>query len=228
MKNKSFILPITKNTFRIVDFMQDRLTITGHLRRKELLSERVRTLNNLVWLFISTVLALSKPYSCNVLMFFILTLPIYRLWEIFIINIWMFVFLQSAEKPNRCTSLEANVRLFILLMVQYATIILMYAFIYKCIFSIFPNSFYTSKELVTPSPSALAWIYHSLGVMTNQSYGIIQPASDLSRSITASQIIFGLSYMLLFISTVLSNFKFYWRTPRKVNFAGDRRLSKKR
>ena len=233
MDHNNFILPITKNAFCIMTFLQNRMTITGYFRRKGLLNERVRTLNNLIWLFLSSQFVIVSAFNSKLFMSIILIFPIYRLWEILIINIWMFVFVQGSEKPERCTALEANVRLFILLMVQYTTIVLIYSFIYSYIFTMMPDSFNMSRGLVASSPSALAWIYHSLGVMTNQSYGIIQPATDLSRIVTASQVIYGLSYMLLFISIVLGNFRFYWHTPRrrtyprKANYTTSRRVQRK-
>lgn len=209
MENEQYKLPSVRIAFKIVDVLQTYTTITGILRKFGIIKPKHKWANtaiNYTWMLAFVVLFPFIKES-----WVLVTLASIRLYETLIINTWMFIFRQSAKKPNNTTTdLENNIRLFILLLVQFMTTVILYAYLYRYTYITFPGSFVLEKAIIPSFPSGVAWIYHSLGIMTNQAYGFIQPSADISRVLTMSQVVYGLFYILLFISNILSSFNFRW------------------
>ena len=218
MEIKDCKLPLVKLLYSIINFLQCYTTSTGYLRKRGIITPKRKwaiTLINFIWLTFALVLSFFQVAN-RTLGWFLLACSIFRLWEILIINVWLFVFKQSAMKPNKTANDQENdIRLFILLIIQYASVVFLYSFVYSFMCSIAPNSFFIAEDLASSSPTAITWLYHSLGIISNESYGFIQPITDFARIVTISEIVFGLIFVLLFISNILSKFRFNWSDAAK-------------
>lgn len=125
-EKNNFKIPIVKIFYSIIDFFQ-KMTTT-YLIRKIIkpknpdLVKKIVTFVNIFWFFLIILEAFFKYTNT-----FIIILMVFRLWEISVINIWIFIFRQSASKIQNSNDNENNIRLFILLLFQYFTIILIFA-----------------------------------------------------------------------------------------------------
>lgn len=208
-EKNNFKIPIVKISYFIIDFFQ-KITTT-YLIRKIIkpknpdLVKKIVTFVNVFW-FLLIILELFFKYTHPL----VVILMVFRLWEISIINIWMFIFKQGASKSQNTNDDENNIRLFILLLFQYFTIILIFSCIYYILFTIDSNNF-----IINSSPnlggSIITWIYFSIVTIATTGYGDIFPTTSIAKVSTISEILFGMLFVLLFITNILSKMNFSWR-----------------
>lgn len=209
-KTPKFKIPIVNILYIIINFLQ-LITTTSlfWLNRKKNpdLFKKFVTFVNLFW-FSFVILVLFFKWTHPIIVFLI----IFRLWEIFIINVFMFLFRQGASKSADTDDYENNLRLFILLVFQYITMILIFAAIYYNIFTYSADSFIIGSN--RPG-SILTWVYFSTVTIATIGYGDISPLSGLAKISTISEILFGMFFILIFVTNILSNIKFCWSNNTK-------------
>lgn len=154
-------------------------------------TQRLATFANLSWLIFITLELIFKWTHPIVII-----LMVFRLWEIVVINIWIFVFKQGASKSENTEDIENNVRLFILLLFQYFTIILMFASIYYILFVTDLNNF-TINSGNDYGYSIITWIYFPIITIATTGYGDIFPVTNIARISTSLEILLGMFFILI-------------------------------
>jgi hypothetical protein len=206
-KQESFKIPLVRVSYTIVNFLQ--YITTTYLIKKFVDKGKTK---NLFKSIVSGVVLFWLVFALLVLVFkstfFIRILFIFRLWEVLIINTWMFLFRQAASKVSNTESSENDIRLFILLVFQYITIILFYASFYFSLYTSDISNFSVGSQI---AGSVFTWLYFSVITIATVGYGDITPVSILAKLVTISEILFGMFFILLFITTILSKIKFNWK-----------------
>jgi hypothetical protein len=206
-KKESFEISLVQVSYAIINFLQ--YITTTSLIKKFIDKDNTKDLFKSI---VTGVVLSWSVFALLVLIFkstlFIRILFILRLWEILIINTWMFLFRQTASKVSNTESYENDIRLFILLVFQYITIILMYASFYFSVYTCDPSSFSVGSQT---TGSVFTWLYFSIVTIATVGYGDITPVSVLAKLVTISEILFGMFFVLLFVTNILSKIKFNWK-----------------
>lgn len=205
--------PIVKLFNQIFYYFQ-KLTLTYFLReifkKKNYNFKSFISLYVTLWLLIViSIIILYYKITNIIFLYILLFFLIYRVWEIVIINFWLFVFIQKATPLNKHNSQkEEKIRLLLLLSIQYFTIIIAYAGIYGIINKL--KGLFFNIEI----NNIITLIYFSTATITTGGYGDIHPPSDniLFQAIVVSEIMVGLLFILIFLSTVLSDLKLIQKT----------------
>ncbi|MDP4146977.1 MAG: ion channel [Bacillota bacterium] len=207
MQKNEFKIPLIRLLYAVISFFQ-LLTTTFLIKylsekyKKSNIGMGIVTFVNLFWFAFIIITIVFDWGNIN-----IIYLMIFRLWEIFIINIWLFIFRQGASKVEHTEKSENNLRLFILLLIQYFTMMLIFSLINKAIFSLNNNSFMVNRLTTN---NAITWIYYSVVTITTVGYGDITPVSNIAKMSSISEILFGMFFVLLFITNIIGELKFIW------------------
>jgi ion channel len=192
-------IPLIKSLYFVINFLQkftSTFIIKEIFKNKVNLFKGIITALNILW-FIFIIIIL----FFQIINPFIVTLCIFRLWEMFITNVYIF-FREHAKKVSNTLDAENNTRLLTLLMIQYFSIILIYSYIFKCLEKKFDIPFQENPL------SLIDAIYLSIVTIGN---GDIGPIGSLTKIIVISEIFFGALYLVMFISIILSNIKLKWK-----------------
>jgi len=192
----------------LIDLFQRRFTITGWIRY---IYERIQnkpikfpykrlpkefyTLWVLLWLIFFIFIAVKeKPHY--IFSIFIL----YRFWEIFIVNIWLFFIYRQL---GRNTKDPSNVfRIFISLSWQYFTILIGYSVIYRTIYFYNPDLF-----INVTNDNFIVWLYFSMATLTTLGYSGIAPCQNsiLAQITILSEVMMGILFIVLFVGATIAN-----------------------
>ena len=197
-------LPIVKISYFLCNFLR-LITFTGVIRLLLLVTNfykesSFRSFVSVKSLLLFPILIISnmvfKPDSEYFFWF-----NCYILWDVFIINVWIFLFQQSGKSLSEK---DDDIRLIILLFFQFLAVVTAFA-------GIFLFLFYSETDCLSTDaldfPSAF---YYSLVTFTTLGYGEIYPVTNLGRLFIIFELIFGMIFMLLFFSVVLNNLHFKW------------------
>ncbi len=205
LSHNEFESSFVKGFYYVINTLQVVMTISGHVRIwmyalgaktkfKAFVAYRV-ILIFLLLLFLNFQFNNSK---------FVLFLNFFFVWEIFIINFWMFLFRQSAN-PAYNNVKEDNIRLILLLFIQYGSTIISFAGIFTYL------STNTVEFSIVGSDDIFDSIYFSFVTITTLGYGDMVPKGTLTKALVLSELSLGLLFTLLFLNMLLSNFQFKWR-----------------
>lgn len=64
--------------------------------------------------------------------------------------------------------------------------------------------------------SIITWIYFSMVTIATTGYGDIFPITNIARISTIFEILFGMLFVLLFITNIISKMNFNWRDNIKI------------
>ncbi|MHA1499632.1 MAG: exonuclease domain-containing protein [Promethearchaeota archaeon] len=137
----------------------------------------------------------------------------YRLWEILIVNLWMFLFPRESQSISKSRNEENNVRFIFLLIIQYFTLIFCFAGLNRYIYSINSNSF---KEIYDTS---ITWLYHSVVTLTTLGYGDIVPNQGMLKPQISiiCETLFGMLFILLFLNVIIKQLNFRYKIAKDTN-----------
>ena len=193
----------------IVNFLQTIFTASGHFRIWMYGFGLRSKFKGFVTLWVITtffiLIWLNDIHATSKLTLF---LNGFRLWELFIINFWMFLFMQGATSPKvEMKEKESDIRLFLLLVVQYFTVVICFAGIFRYWF--LTRQFFFPVQIKTFD--FMDSIYFSLVTITTLGYGEIYPLTTLGKGLVLIELSFGLFFILLFLTTISSKIKFKWK-----------------
>lgn len=192
--------------YLIVDFLQEHLTITSYIKKliKKGKNDFFGIFLELWAMFWFVLVLILNFFDIKWLMVMIFA---YRIWEILLTNFYLFIFKQGATKKVNSNE-ENEIRLLLLLMIQYFSIILCFSGIYKYLeigFKIYEG------VLI----NGITWIYYSITTITTVGYGDIHPITFYTMLISIIESLSGMFFILLFVNTVLSKFRFIWKEKNK-------------
>ena len=143
----------------------------------------------------------------------IIIFVLYRLWEILIVNLWMFLFKQGSQSISSSGNKEDNIRFIFLLIIQYFTLIFCFAGLNRYIYSINSNSF----EVICDT--SITWLYHSVVTLTTLGYGDIIPNQGIfySQISVICETLFGMLFILLFLSVIIKQMSFRYEIAKDIN-----------
>lgn len=145
----------------------------------------------------------------KVIIYFIL----YRLWEILIVNLWMFLFQGKSQSISKSRNEENNVRFIFLLIIQYFTLIFCFAGLNRYIYSINSNSFKVIYD------TSISWLYHSVVTLTTLGYGDIVPNQGMfyPQISVICETLFGILFILLFLNVIIKQMSFRYEIAKDIN-----------
>ena len=200
--------------YKIFFYLQNYATITGYIRSIfYFLGKKKKFPNFVAYWIILLLIAIVILYLLNVNNVIVLSIFIYRLWEILIVNFWMFLFRQRAQSISTSANNENNIRFIFLLIIQYFTLIFCFAGLNRYIYSINYNSF---KVLYDTS---MTWLYHSVVTLTTLGYGDIVPSQNViySQISVICETLFGMLFILLFLSVIIKQMSFRYEIAKDIN-----------
>ena len=152
-------------------------------------------------------------YFINLNKMIIILFYIYRLWEILIVNIWMFIFLRGSQSISASKNEEDNIRFIFLLIMQYFTLIFSFAVINRYIYFSIPNSFNVLCY------NSMTWLYHSVVTLTTLGYGDIVPNQNTiySQISVVCETLFGMVFILLFLNVIIKQMSFRYENVKDIN-----------
>lgn len=207
LTENKYSLPLVKLSYYFLNVLQNVTTVTGHTRILLYALKKNQKLKSFVsfWVLGSFVISIFGN------IFFASTLQMvafnyFRVYEIFLINFWMFVFRQGATKATGDIQ-ENDIRLFLLLFVQYFTVIFCFSGLYYSQCTVNPLAF-NQPELI----NYIDFVYFSFVTITTLGYGEIFPCCTTTKLLVCIELLAGMLFILLFITTILSKIKFDWRS----------------
>ena len=109
-----------------------------------------------------------------------------------IVNIWLFLVYEKVWFDAK--------RLMILLIFQYLTLWLSFAFIYRTIFLNYPDSF-----IGIQSEGIWTWLYYSMTVLTTLGSNVMPCRNSiLAQSIVMIEVVLGILYVVWFLGATIS------------------------
>ncbi len=200
--------------YKIFFNLQNYLTLSSFIRSLFYFTGNKKKFPNFVpiWIFL-WLIGIIILYFLNVSNAIVLSFFIYRLWEILIVNFWMFLFQQTSQSISASGDKEDNIRFIFLLIIQYFTLIFCFAGLNRCIYSNNSNSF---KVLYDTS---MTWLYHSVVTLTTLGYGDIVPNQNTiySQISVICETLFGMLFILLFLSVIIKQMSFRYETAKDIN-----------
>ena len=205
-ESRKYENPFVRIIYKIFFNLQNYLTISSFIRSIFYFTGNKKRFPNFIpwWIFL-WLIGIIILYFLNVNKAIILFIFIYRLWEIWIVNIWIFIFKRSSQPISATRAYEEkNIRFIFLLVIQYVTIIFCFAGINRYIYSIDSDSFNVFIH------SSMAWLYHSVVTLTTLGYGDIVPNLKLfyPQISIILEILYGMFFILFFISVIINDIRF--------------------
>lgn len=191
--------------FYILNFIQNLFTLSGHIRIWMYAFKQRPAFITFVsfWVILTFIFSFALNYFLkNSLLVNIFNF--YRIFEIFVINLWMFLFRQGATTTYKSNK-EDDIRLFVQLIVQYLTVILCFSGIYRY------QIFHSPCSFNIVSMSYIESVYFSIVTITTLGFGDIYPKGMIARAIVSSEVLIGMFFVLLLFTTVLSKISFSWK-----------------
>jgi len=213
-ESKKYENSFVRIIYKIFFNLQNYLTISSFIRSLFYFTGNKKKFPNFVpiWIFL-WLIGIIILYFLNVNKAIVLSFFIYRLWEILIVNFWMFLFQQKSQSISASGNKEDNIRFIFLLIIQYFTLIFCFAGLNRYIYSINSNSF---KVLYDTS---MTWLYHSVVTLTTLGYGDIVPNQNTiySQISVICETLFGMLFILLFLSVIIKQMSFRYETAKDIN-----------
>ena len=213
-ESKKYENSFVRIIYKIFFNLQNYLTISSFIRSLFYFTGNKKKFPNFVpiWIFL-WLIGIIILYFLNVSNAIVLSFFIYRLWEILIVNFWMFLFQQKSQAISASGNKEDNIRFIFLLIIQYFTLIFCFAGLNRYIYSINSNSF---KVLYGTSTT---WLYHSVVTLTTLGYGDIVPNQNTiySQISVMGETLFGMLFILLFLSVIIKQMSFRYETAKDIN-----------
>lgn len=213
-ESKKYENSFVRIIYKIFFNLQNYLTISSFIRSLFYFTGNKKKFPNFVpiWIFL-WLIGIIILYFLNVSNAIVLSFFIYRLWEILIVNFWMFLFQQKSQAISASGNKEDNIRFIFLLIIQYFTLIFCFAGLNRYIYSINSNSF---KVLYDTSTT---WLYHSVVTLTTLGYGDIVPNQNTiySQISVMGETLFGMLFILLFLSVIIKQMSFRYDTAKDIN-----------
>jgi len=213
-ESKKYENSFVRIIYKIFFNLQNYLTISSFIRSLFYFTGNKKKFPNFVpiWIFL-WLIGIIILYFLNVSNAIVLSFFIYRLWEILIVNFWMFLFQQKSQSISASGNKEDNIRFIFLLIIQYFTLIFCFAGLNRYIYSINSNSF---KVLYDTS---MTWLYHSVVTLTTLGYGDIVPNQNTiySQISVMGETLFGMLFILLFLSVIIKQMSFRYETAKDIN-----------
>jgi hypothetical protein len=194
-----------------IEIAQKYFTVTGWIRtiaprllgKEYLLPKAFYTGWVLFWLF----LILSFSFVVNK---YATLLIVYRFWEMFIVNVWLFLIYRKIGRGRKDPF--DYIRVVISLSWQYLTVLIGYSVIYRIIYFNNVNSFIGIKE-----DSIFTWIYFSMTTVTTLGYGDIYPSQNCRTAQFAviTEVFFGILYIVWFLGAIINKLEMQWSIENK-------------
>ena len=206
--------------YNVFFYLQNYTTFTGYIRsifyfpgNKKISGNKKKFPDFIsLWIIIWLILVVAL-YFLNVNNVIILFIFIYRLWEILIVNFWIFLFQRRSQSISTSRNEEDNIRFIFLLIIQYFTLIFCFAGVNRYIYSINSHSF----DVI--SDSSVTWLYHSVVTLTTLGYGDIVPSQNVvySQISVICETLFGMLFILLFLSVIIKQMSFRYEIAKDIN-----------
>ena len=213
-ESRKYENPFVRKTYKIFFNLQNYLTISSYIRSLFYFTGNKKKFPNFItcWIILLLILIVIL-YLLNVNNVLVLFIFIYRLWEILIVNFWIFLFQRKSQSISTSRNEEDNIRFLFLLIIQYFTLIFCFAGLNRYIYSINSNSF---KVLYDTS---MTWLYHSVVTLTTLGYGDIVPNQNTiySQISVICETLFGMIFILLFLSVIIKQMSFRYETAKDIN-----------
>jgi DNA polymerase III subunit epsilon len=201
--------------YKIIFYLQNYLTISSYVKtfmyrrgNKKLFHRIIVPSWVFIWFFGVIILYFLSANNWITIILFL-----YRLWEIFIINLWMFVFQRSSQSISVSIKEEENtIRFIFLLIIQYFTIVFCFAGINRFIYFTNPISFYGIYN------KTINWLYHSVVTLTTLGYGDIVPNQEafFPQISVIFESIFGMFFVLLFLGVIIKQLNFQYENNSNI------------
>jgi len=196
-------------------FLQNYLTISSFIRSFSYYIKKRDFCHAIIiplWVF-GWLAGIIIFYFINLNKMIIIIFYIYRLWEILIVNIWMFIFLRGSQSISASKNEEDNIRFIFLLVMQYFTLIFSFAVINRYIYFSIPNSFNVLCY------NSMTWLYHSVVTLTTLGYGDIVPNQNTiySQISVICETLFGMVFILLFLNVIIKQMNFRYENVKDIN-----------
>lgn len=198
-----------KSLYYIFNILQIFTTITGHIRIILYSQDKKASLRSFLNFWVCTTFIFS--IIANIYLnetYFTVFFNYYRIYEIVLVNLWLFLFRQGATSITRCEN-EDNIRLLILLIIQYLTIIICFAGLFYYYAENHDVLHFSSN--IKSCKSFFSYLYFSLVTITTLGFGDITPIKDLGFLLVSVEIVIGMIFNLLFIAIIISKLRFEWR-----------------
>lgn len=213
-ESRKYENPFVRIIYKIFFNLQNYLTISSHIRSLFYFTGNKKRFPNFIpwWIFL-WLIGIIILYFLNSYKAIILFIFTYRLWEMLIVNLWMFLFQRRAQSISTTRNEENNIRFIFLLIIQYFTLIFCFAGLNRYIYSINSNSF---KVLYDTS---MTWLYHSVVTLTTLGYGDIVPSQNViySQISVICETLFGILFILLFLSVIIKQMSFRYEIAKDIN-----------
>lgn len=199
----------------IFNFLQNYLTISSFARSFFYYIGKRENFHNIFipsWIF-GWLIGIIVLYFTNLNNIIVVIFYSYRLWEIFIVNIWMFIFRRRSQSISVFRKKENNIRFIFLLIIQYFTLIFCFAGLNRYIYFINSNSFNIIYD------TSITWLYHSVVTLTTLGYGDIVPSQNAiySQISVICESLFGMLFILLFLSVIIKQLSFRYEIANDIN-----------
>jgi len=209
-----------KFLYNVFYYLQNYTTLTGFIRsifyfpgNKKISGNKKKFPGFIsLWIIICLIVIVAL-YLLNVSNIIVLFIFVYRLWEILIVNFWMFLFQRKSQSISVLRNKENNIRFIFLLIMQYFTLIFSFAGINRYICFSNPNSFNVLYN------TSMTWLYHSVVTLTTLGYGDIVPNQNTiySQISVICETLFGMLFILLFLSVIIKQMSFRYETAKDIN-----------
>lgn len=200
--------------YNVFFYLQNYTTFTGYIRSIFYFPGNKKKFPDFIslWIIIWLILVVAL-YFLNVNNVIIIFIFIYRLWEILIVNFWIFLFQRRSQSISTSRNEEDNIRFIFLLIIQYFTLIFCFAGVNRYIYSINSHSF----DVI--SDSSVTWLYHSVVTLTTLGYGDIVPSQNViySQISVICETLFGMLFILLFLSVIIKQMSFRYEIAKDIN-----------
>jgi DNA polymerase III epsilon subunit-like protein len=200
--------------YKIFFYLQNYTTISGYIRSIFYFSGNKKKFPNFItcWIILLLIVIIIL-YLLNVNNAIVLFIFIYRLWEILIVNFWMFLFQRRSQSISASRNEEDNIRFIFLLIIQYFTLIFCFAGLNRYIYSINSNSFNVIYD------TSMTWLYHSVVTLTTLGYGDIVPSQNIiySQISVICETLFSMLFILLFLSVIIKQMSFRYEIAKDIN-----------
>lgn len=213
-ESRKYENPFVRIIYKIFFNLQNYLTISSFIRSIFYFTDNKKRFPNFIpwWIFL-WLIGIIILYFLNSYKAIILFIFTYRLWEMLIVNLWMFLFQRRAQSISTTRDEENNIRFIFLLIIQYFTLIFCFAGLNRYIYSINSNSF----EVICDT--SITWLYHSVVTLTTLGYGDIVPSQNViySQISVICETLFGILFILLFLSVIIKQMSFRYEIAKDIN-----------